>query len=225
MAKDTNTAEAPEEQAVPHPGFLTRKLEEAQAAKAEADKALFAAMEAKDVAALMGAMDKVKAADRDVAKAERAVRDAEFDRRTEERMARSVALKEAFGAVPFDYAEAYGAGIRTVTAKLQEDGTVLVDIGTVGRPPSEGRTPRVKSESKGTGTPRNRWQLDGAEYTSAELLTTFGGEEGEKAVHKAHNWREYGLTSNPGFDAALKKLAGRMGWDGGAERVLTHAPE
>lgn len=231
MAKDVSTepavADAQEqpETAGPSNAELIAKVEAARAEAANLESQLVNA-DRNDIRALLELSRKVEAAQKAVEKAERAAVAAEFERRTAERMATSIALKAAVegSMADVDGTDAFRMGIRTVTVKLQEDGSFLVDVGV--SQPTGTKAPRTRSAG-GTGNskPRSVWTLDGVEYSSRELLLTFGGEAGEKAVDKAANYEAYGLKSSPGFDAEVKKLATAMGWDGDKDnRTLKHEP-
>lgn len=159
-----------------------------------------------DLQTAMTAADTAKKAE---AKAKTAYDTAKFNAENAGRMAAAVDMKDAiseFIANTPAVETAFGMGITSCTITRTEDGTFLVNVNT------GVKAPRAASAG-GTGTRKGKvaWVKDGAEYTSRQLLETFGGDAGAEALNRVDNWQTLGLKHNPGFDGAVKKLAGEIG--------------
>lgn len=229
------TPETPEANPEEIKGALTRKLEEAREAHTTLLAQFAGAMSSGDMKTVLELADKVKLAERNVEKAEKAVKDADFLARATERGEVTDALHAFVKANVEMYLQneprVLEFGMKAITVALNPDGAVNVSITGPSRP-SGGTTGERKPKGEKNGTaaakPRSAWVLtfDGnREVISADLLAEFGGEEGAKAIDRARNHEAYGMKLSPGFDVPLKKLARRMGWIEGEERVLTHLPE
>lgn len=236
---DVNEAEVSDENpanVVELKGALTKKLDEARATVAELEATMAVALDAKDMATLLAANEKLGVAKRTLEKAEKAVKDADFEARTAERMA----VTESLHAYVKDAVESFLAGdprvielgMKAITVALNPDGSCNVSVTGPSRPSGGTGERKAKASSNGSGEtkPRAMWTLafeGGRTIGSAELLTEFGGEEGAHAIYMARDgWKEKGAKFSPGYDPQVKKLAKSMGWDGDNDtRVLTHQPE
>ncbi len=191
---------------------LDSALVEAQNTLATVQTELQAAASANDLKGMLDASTRLTAANRAVEKAQAALDNAGFERKSAERMEFSVALKENV--------ETYVSGLDT--AKMRELGLrgihITVDE-TTGAPIisiTAKDAPKAKSAStREPGAPRTsakgNWNYKGGSYASSELLLQFGGEAGIKAVDRARNFKDYDMKYSPGFDAAVKKLAADIG--------------
>jgi hypothetical protein len=211
---------------------LTAAVADAQA-KLDAANAEFIRLVGEgDTAGALKASKLIEPAEKDVARATTQFDRGSYEARKDERMAASVKLKalvEKFtaGLKQAEYTELGLKGFSV--AFVKEDGTFNVSIG-------EPAPVKAATASTATGVqkPRAEWTYEptGEVFTSRRLIQTYGGEAGEVAIDRAENWREarWGpngdepMKSGPGFDSFVKKLATSMGWNGGADHVLTHEP-
>lgn len=218
-------------------GALTKKLDEARATVSELEATMAAALDAKDMATLLAANEKLGTAKRTLEKAEKAVKDADFEARTAERMA----VTESLHAYVKDAVESFLAGdprvielgMKAITVALNPDGSCNVSVTGPSRPSGgtgERKAKAASSNGTGDSKPRALWTLafeGGRTIGSAELLTEYGGQDGADAIYMAREgYKEKGAKFSPGYDPQVKRLAKSMGWDGDNEtRVLTHLPE
>jgi len=222
-------------------GAATKAYNEALANLDAAKAALTSAGASGDIDAMVEAAGKVRACEAQVVKTAKAVKDAEFNRNSEARLAASVELKATVGTFVdgFDLPTIYAIGLRGFSVTFNEDGSANVNVQGMQAPSAAGRV-RKDAPTGGEGkVPRALYMLNGRGYTSRELLETFGGEKGRIAIARTrpaseepeYGWDKNKLTangkpqSNPGFDSEAKALAKRMGWDGNEPRILTREPE
>lgn len=226
---DTPVAEANDSSSVER---LEDKLAEHRAALETAEKAFLAAGKSGKLDEMLSAGESVKTAKRNLERVENELKRLTWETRNAERMERSVQLKEAVDSfmATVNVGELHSIGITGVNISFA-DGKPTVNV-TAERPPSTGGKGR-KSSEPGSGPSRVRWVYDGQEYSSRDLLQTFGGEEGELAIRRAsknpddpESWLAKGQKFSPGFDQPVKALARRMGWDGNEteQRQLSQLP-
>ena len=216
----------------------TAKLEQARAAQVEAVAKLQEAAKSKDVRTMVAASDAVKIADRNLTNAESAYRTATFELRARERDEVSLVIRrdveELIGSLNVE--QIRELGITGLSVIFSSDGPII----SVNHNAPVARAARTTSRTRqpGEGVVRTAWHFNGQPYTSRELLLTFATEpsdvpgftKGELAVAQSEpegeqGWKTRGLKAGPGFDAHVKRLATKMGWNGEADRVLTHIPE
>lgn len=211
---------------------LETAIKETEAKLAAANGEMEKLMSSKDISAVLKQADVVKQAERDLAKAKLAYERGTYDLKKEERMAAAVELKTAVEKFTNSVKlEKYtGLGLRGFSVVFNGEGGFNVNIG---EPAQKGAPKGVrKSTAAGESKARALWALGGEQYTSRQLLETFGGQRGADAIDRAENWREprWGpnhdapMAAGPGFDAAVKALARSMGWNGDDDRILTHEP-
>lgn len=186
------------------------------------DNVLRVAQGGGDLPAIEAAVNAKKAAETAAARAETAYKNAKFIADNAERMAAGVAAKEFLKTILDNDAitGAFKLGIIGLHIGADNDGVLHI---TVNDGVTKGAPRAVRAAAGGgSGTVRRgkkRWSYNGGEYTSKELLLEFGGDAGAMAVDKAEHWQEprWGangdtpLAHNPGFDAAVTKLAGDIG--------------
>jgi hypothetical protein len=211
---------------------LQAAYEEAVSKHAEAQAEFDRLVKAGDTPAALAASKLIDPAFEAIGRARKRYDDGAYEARNDERMAASVKLKalvEKFtaGLKLAEYTDLSLKGF-SVTF-VPEDGTFTTNIGLPA-------APKAAAASNGTGVqkPRAEWTFEptGEVFTSRRLIQTYGGEAGEVAIDRAENWREpkWGpdgdqpMKSGPGFDSFVKKLATSMGWNGGADHILTHNP-
>ncbi len=207
-------APAPEEtMEAPEDDTLDTALVDAQTALATVQSELQVAAVANDLKAMLAASTALTVANRNVEKAQTAVDNAGFERKSAERMEFSVSLKEMiedYVEDEIDTARMRDLGLRGIHITVDETtGKAIISI-------TAKDAPKAKSAStREPGAPRNsakgNWNYNGGSYASSELLLQFGGVDGAKAVDRARNPKDYGMKLSPGFDAAVKKLARDIG--------------
>lgn len=241
MPKGNNPSTG-EEGNQPAMGAAGRALRELSDNLTEAKARLEAAGVSRDIIAMLEWAGKVKLLESQVVKAEKVVKDAEFERTAEERMTASLQLKDAVTAFAgtIDLGAIYPIGLRGFSVTFNDDGSTNVNVQAANPPSKVGAVRKVGvTKPGGTPNPRSTWIADfqgGRGYTTREMLETFGGEDGMIAIRKTiADDPEYGYAgkltasgkpvTNPGFNVEAEKLARTMGWDGDREnRRLLHEP-
>lgn len=215
----------------------TAKLEQARAAQVDAVAKLQEAAKSKDVRTMVAASDAVKVADRNLSNAESVYRTATFELRARERDEVSLVIRrdveELIGSLNVE--QIRELGITGLSVIFSSDGPI---ISINHNAPAARKATTSRTRQPGEGVVRTAWHLNGQPYTSRELLLTFATEpsdvpgftKGELAVAQSEpegeqGWKTRGLKAGPGFDAHVKRLAAKMGWNGEADRILTHIPE
>lgn len=232
--EETNTEPTVEETPTPVAVVDVPALENAVVlAKAKIDTLMGGIEEAKsDLTAMMKLAGDLTVAKRELDKAENSLKSGTFNLRAEERMALAVEIKEAAQAFFSTYTEkATSLSITGVHATFTADGLV-VTVGNSSAPVGKRTVSGTRTPGAGTGKAKALWTFNGTEYGSRQLLESFGGEDGQKAIYEATEGYKGKVTKNgevassPGFDGPVKRLAKKMGWDGDNEtRILTHLPE
>ena len=200
---------------------LDTNLNEALASLVNAQATFIAAGASGDMKAMLDGAEAVKKAEREVEKATTAKNSWLFNQKSAERGAVAGKIHadlKAFIASSVDVAGAAAIGLTGISIIFnKDDGSVAVNVMAEKGPaaPKVGGSTRIPGTGGGKG--RNKWLFNGAEYSSHDLLITFGGDEGAKAIDRARNFENYGMKFSPGFDAPVKKLAKEIG----AERVTS----
>lgn len=178
------------------------------------------------MAEFLEAAKQVELAQRKLQSLEAAKVAAEFALKNEERLALSQTLHDQTKAAFGDISQYTAVGINGLTVSFnKDDGSVAVNVITVGAPRKTTNTTRIPGTG-GTQKPRALWTYQGNTYTTRELLTTFGGEAGAKAVYEATEGYKTKITkdgkpaTSPGFDTEVKRLARSLGWNDNADRII-----
>lgn len=181
-----------------------------------------------DVRGAIAATDKVKKAQADIARLEAQIKKHGFEVHREERDATIAALEQGlFGVVDgaIDVLQHRELGIIGAAVLFHADGTITVKATMQGAP----KVARLKKEATngGQGGQKGNWAIDGQLLPSIEFLGRYGDrltlevsadknpkgivEYGTYYLDRNENWQDYGLSSRPGFDTAVKKLADAVG--------------
>ena len=182
------------------------KLDEAVASANEARATFEEHVARKRMNEALDAAKAIEAANQLIAKAQKAVDELEFESKAAERDTAIDALKSALAGVlgSETFTNATALGVTGISVSLDENGAYAIAIRTKGV-----KTPRAASTGGGSGGSKGRlvFVVEGAEYTSRELLTSFGaaqmGQEWLDAV-----WERQ--AKGGGFDQPVKTLAKKL---------------
>lgn len=222
---ETITEEVKAPEAVVDVAGLTAKVAEAQA-KLDAVQAGFNEA-AGDLTKMLAFADQIKNAKRDHERATADLARATYSLRAAERLDFSLSVKEQVEAfvAPFEQ-KARELSLTGIHVVFGAEGGIQVSVTDSSRPPGKATTSKTRTPGSGVSTDgknRSLWAYNGGTYTSRELLQQFGDEVepgyGEKAIDRAENWKEprWGPNGNepmkagPGFDAAVKRVAAKIG--------------
>ena len=185
------------------------KVTEAEVALATATEAFEEHVKRNRMAEALSAAEAVRIATTAVTKARDAVTRLEFESRAEEREAASVALKGALDALIASevWGTAKSLGINGFIVAVGAEGGLNITIRTI----HEKATGAKRGPKEGTGTGGTKGRLvflvEGNEYTSRELLESFG-EAQFGAEWLAKVWERQ--AAGGGFDAPVKQLAKKL---------------
>ena len=155
-----------------------------------------AVTKAKGMADIRKAVDAYESKEKAISKAERSIKDSEFAANKTQRDAAIKVVVDAVTGAPAAFNKAFDLGISKFEITRNEDGSIAVQDRIPGR-----------GGSGGGGRGRNSWTVNGSEYTSRELLETFGAQEfDEEWLEKV--WQRQ--AEGAGFDAPVKALAKKL---------------
>jgi len=182
------------------------KVAAAQATLAEATATFEEHVTRKRMAEALATSKAVIDAEAILAKANSAVMRLEYESRAEERNMASATLKAAVDSLiaSESFTAAQALGVTGFTVITDSNGALAVAIRTIGEP----KAPRASGGSGGGTSGRLVHVVDGAEFTSRELLNKYH-EEVFGAEATVAMWER--RAKGGGFDASVKSLLKKLG--------------